>query len=146
MGFDLVARREAPGADDYYRAGIEFMGFLRVAMTAAGVDEALVYRKFVSNDNLLVTARESATIATRLTEWLRGRALIVDLVEADPRGHIALDALRITMSHVGLKRQAGRVARQQRLTSRPVRIDRAARRALRRFAAFCEGSGGFYVS
>jgi hypothetical protein len=67
MGFDLVAKRPHRGAENYYRAGIEFMAFLRSAMMASGLREELVYRKFVSNDDLLVTALEPKMIAEKLT-------------------------------------------------------------------------------
>ena len=48
MGFDLDAKRPKRGAEGYYRSGIEFMTVLRSAMVAAGVQDALVYKKFVA--------------------------------------------------------------------------------------------------
>ena len=145
MGFDLTARHPAKGESDYHRAGIERMAFLRSAMTAAGVPGELVFRKFVSNDHLLVTPRESAAIAERLTAWLRGRNLTLDIAEPDPRANVTLEALAALQRSVGNRQEAARLARRLRAKSLPIRLDHEARATVRAFAAFCAGSGGFHV-
>ena len=145
MGYDLSAKRPHRGAENYYRAGIEFMGFLRSAMAAAGVPERLIYKKFVSNDDYLVTARESAMIAEKLTTWLRGRNLMLDLAETNPKAHVATDGLLFVQRAVGNQKEAAAIARRRRAKSLPIRLDRRSRSALRGFAAFCAGGGGFYV-
>jgi hypothetical protein len=121
------------------------MGFLRCAMLAAGVPETLVYKKFVSNDDLLVTPLQSEMIAERLTAWLRGRNLFLELVETDPRAHLALEGQHFLESALGNREEADHIARNLRAKSRIVRVDRVARKSIRDFAAFCAGSGGFYV-
>jgi hypothetical protein len=121
------------------------MTFLRSAMLAAGVPQALVYRKFVSNDHLLVTALESKMIAEKLSVWLRGRSLTLDLAESDPRSRVAAKALLFVQKAVGNEDEAARLARKRRAESLPFRMDRKARIAIRAFAGFCGGSGGFYV-
>jgi hypothetical protein len=145
MGYDLVAKRAQRGAVDYYRAGIEFMTFLRSAMLAAGVPEALVYKKFVSNDDWLVTPLQSTMIAEKLTTWLRGRHVTLDLAENNSRAHVSTDALSFVQRAIGHEKDAARFARRRRAKNLPIRLDRKARRALREFAAFCGGSGGFWV-
>lgn len=145
MGFDLAAKRPHRGAENYCRAGIEFMAFLRSAMVAADVRQELVYRKFVSNDDLLVTGLESKMIADKLTSWLRGRNLTLDLAETDPRSRVAVDGLMFVQKAVGNKDEADRLARKRRAKSLPYQMDRKARKAIREFVAFCAGSGGFYV-
>jgi hypothetical protein len=145
MGYDLVAKRRKRGTTGYYRAGIEFMTFLRSAMVAAGVPEALVYKKFVSNDNLLVTPLQSRTIAEQLTTWLRGRNLTLDLAETNERARASADALFFVLRAVGNQKETTRLARRRRAKSLPLRVDRKGRKAIREFAAFCAGSGGFHV-
>lgn len=143
MGFDLAAKRPTHGAESYYRSGIEFMTVLRSAMVAAGVQEALVYKKFVANDNWLVTPMQSRMIAERLTAWLRGRSLTLDLAEGEGRARASTDGLRLVLRAVGNQQEGARLARKLRL---PFRVDREARKAIREFAAFCADSGGFYVA
>jgi hypothetical protein len=145
MGYDLVAKGRKRGTAGYYRAGIEFMALMRSAMRAADVPEALVCRKFVSNDNLLVTSLQARMLARKLTTWLRGRNLTLDLAETDERAHGSLDALLLVQKAVGNKREAARLRQRRRPESLPLRVDRQARKAIREFAGFCAGSGGFYV-
>lgn len=145
MGYDLVAKAPGRGAVDYYRAGIENMAFLRAAMLAAGVHEGLVYKKFVSNDDLLVTSLQASTIAQKLTTWLQGRKLTLDLADTDDRVQVAADVLAFVLKAVGPKKEAAALERRRRARSLPFRVDRTARKAIRGFATFCAGSGGFYV-
>jgi hypothetical protein len=146
LGFDLIAKRRKRGAADYYASKIQFMVVLRSAMVAAGVEEGLVYKKFIANDHWLVSARESRIIAERLTTWLQGRNLVLNLAETNERAHVATDALSLVLQTVGKHKEQARLARHRRATSLPFRVDRTARKAIREFAAFCAGSGGFYVS
>jgi hypothetical protein len=146
MGYDLTAKRRKRGAVGYYRSGIEFMTFLRSAMVAAGVQDALVYKKFVSNDNWLVTPRQSKMIAERLATWLRGRNLTLDLAEANEGARASTDGLRFVLRAVGNKKEEARLARNRRAKSLPLRVGRRARKVIRKFAAFCAESGGFHVS
>jgi hypothetical protein len=145
MGFDLCAKRAKRGATTYYRAGTEYMGFLRCAMVAAGVPETLVYKKFVSNDDWLVTPRQSEMIAEKLTAWLQGRSLVLELAETQRHAHLTLENLHLLHGALGKQNEADRIARNLHAKSRIVRVDRAARQSIREFAAFCAGSGGFYV-
>lgn len=145
MGFDLVAKTKKRGTAGYYGAGIEFMGFLRAAMLAAGVPEALVYRKFVANDNLFVTPLQATTIARKLGAWLKGRDLVLDLAETHEHADVSMRALQSVQQAVGNRTEAARLDRRRRAKRLPVRVDPAARKAIRQFAAFCERSGGFYV-
>ena len=46
---------------------------------------------------------------------------------------------------LGHRERADRIVRNLRAKSRTIRVDRAARKSIRDFAAFCAGSGGFYV-
>ena len=146
MGFDLHAKRPKRKPEAYYRSGIEFMTVLRSAMLAAGVQEALVYKKFVSNDNWLVTARQSKMIAERLTTWLQGRSKTLDLVEANESARASTDGLRLVFLAVGNQKEGARLARKVSAKRLPFRVDREARKAIRQFAAFCADSGGFHVS
>jgi hypothetical protein len=67
MGFDLSANARNAALGPYYGAGIEHMGLLRCAMLTAGVPETLVYKKFVSNDDLLAApaATNSGPLSNR---------------------------------------------------------------------------------
>lgn len=145
MGYDLVAKERKHGAAGYYSANIRYMPFLRSAMVAAGVPEALVYKKFTGNDNLLVTARQSEMIARRLLVWLRGRDLVVDVVESHDSARASLDALLRVQRALGMRKEAARLAKRRATKSPPVRLDRESRAELREFVRFCAGSGGFYV-
>ena len=146
VGFDLTAKRPKRGAEGYYRSGIEFMSLLRCAMVAAGVPEALVYRKFVSNDDRLVTRRESQMIAEKLTSWLHGRNLVLELAERNERARVSVENLQYVQQAVGSRQEASRIARRLRADTLTLRVDRKARRSIRDFAVFCDRSGGFYVS
>ena len=121
------------------------MAFLRSAMVAAGVPEALVYTKFASNDHLLVTPRQSSMIAEKLVAWLGGQNLTLDLAEADPGSRLAMERLMLLQKALGNRKEAARLMTRRRATNLPCRVDRKARKAIREFAAFCAGSGGFYV-
>jgi hypothetical protein len=118
---------------------------LRAAMVAAGVPEALVYKKFISNDSWLVSPIQSRTIAKKLTTWLRGDHLELDLVETNANAHWSLDALSAVVRAVGSTREKAELAQLRRAKSLPCRVDPDTRKAIREFAAFCAGSGGFHV-
>jgi hypothetical protein len=146
MGYDLMAKRPSRGAADYYRSGIEFMIFLRCAMVAAGVSPALVYKKFISNDGFLVTPLQSRTIAKRLTTWLKGRNLVLDLAERTESALLSTEGLFEVLNTMDSRSdRARRLALLRTAKSLPYRVDRRARKTLRQFAAFCAGSGGFRV-
>ncbi len=85
MGFDLVAKRPSHPGASYLRVDIFQMIFLRSTMLAAGVSEILVNRKFLGNDNYLVTPLQCAVIAKKLKIWLKGRNLVIDLVDQNKR-------------------------------------------------------------
>ncbi len=146
MGYDLVAKEEERGAVSDYRVGTESMVILRSAMRAAGVPEALVYKKFVSNDNFFVTPLQARMVAQKLTTWLQGRNLMLDLSETNERASASTDGLLEVLTAVGDKKRAAELARLRGATSLPLRVDRDTRRDIRDFASFCAGSGGFYVS
>ena len=146
MGFDLEAKRPKRAVENYYRSGIDRMIFLRSAMVAAGVPDTLVYKKFISNDNLFVTPMQSRMIANRLTKWLRRRNLKLDLAETNRQARASTASLFLVLQAVGNTRDKSRLARIGRAKSLPFRMDRRARKTLREFATFCAGSGGFYVS
>jgi hypothetical protein len=145
MGFDLTAKRPKRGATRYFRAGIEFMRVLRCAMLAAGVPEVLVYKKFVSNDDWLVTARQSEMISEKVTAWLRGRNLTLQLVEQNPRGQAVLKHLGWLLAALGNKRERNRIENELAAKSLIRRVDRKTRKDIREFATFSRGSGGFWV-
>ena len=146
MGYDLDAKRPKRGASSYYRSGIELMAFLRSAMVAADVPETLVYRKFISNDNLFVTQAQSRMIADKLTTWLRRRNLILDLAETNRWAPASARSLAFVLQAVGDRKNKARLARSLGAKSLPLRVDRKARKTLREFAGFCAGSGGFHVT
>jgi hypothetical protein len=110
MGYDLVARRRTRGPAGCYECNIRFMIVLRSAMVAAAVPEALVYRKFISNDSLLVTRLQSRMIAKKLTTWLRADDLVLDLAESNTNAHSSLDALSTVVRAVGSKREKTELA------------------------------------
>ena len=95
MGFDLTAKNKRLGEKGYLRAGVYEMILLRASMVAAGVDEKLVYGKFVGNDDLLVTAIQSRKIAESLTAWLKGRNLTADLSESSERANPGNEAYSV---------------------------------------------------
>jgi hypothetical protein len=144
MGYDLTVKHPKPGAMRYYRAGIEFMTFLRLAMIAAGVPQALVFKKFVSNDDWFVTARQSEMISERIVTWLRGRNLTLTRADSNARARTSLDGFLSLLEMLNTP-DAKRVNRLLRARAVTIRLDRKDRKALREFAAFCAGSGGFYV-
>jgi len=144
MGFDLVAKRPAEGAEGYYGANVFWMAALRCAMTAAGVRQDLVYGKFLCNDGLLVTPLQAKSIAEKLTAWLKNRNLVLDCAETDERAvRVNNEVAKILMAFEG---KLGRKRRQPKgPASMIVSIDPRVRRQLRRFIRFCENSGGFWV-
>ncbi len=145
MGFDLVARNPAHAGARCFRVNIFQMIFLRSAMLAAGVSEILVNRKFLGNDNYLVTPLQSAMIAKKLKIWLKGRNLVVDLVEKNKRAREVNNAVLRLFQAIGDSGQKAMARQYRRAKSIPLRLNRSSRKALRVFADFCERSGGFRV-
>ena len=145
MGFDLVAKRRDLGNEGYMRVSIFSMILLRSAMLAAGVEEGLIYKKFLANDGFLVTPLQARTIAERLKAWLRGRKLRLDLAEENKDAKRANDAILRVFEVVGERKQKSVATHFRREKSIPVTLDRRQRKAVRDFAGFCERSGGFWV-
>lgn len=146
MGFDLNSRKTSLGEKGYYRAGIYDMILLRGAMIAAGVDPKLVYQKFVANDGFRVTASESRLIASSLLNWLTRSRLAVDLSERNPRAKAANKGYLQILAALG-DRADKKIARHfASAKSIPVNLDKGMRKAIREFADFCNGSGGFTVT
>ncbi len=145
MGFDLVSKNRRLGDAGYMRANVYQMVFLRSTMLAAGVKESLVYKKFMGNDGWLVTALQAKTIALELRSWIKGRNLILDFAEKSEAARRVNDTVFELIESVsrGGQRIAARKIRRAR--SLPVRLDRKMKAAIRRFADFCERSGGFWV-
>ena len=145
MGFDLVAKKPAHPGASYFRVDIFQMIFLRSTMLAAGVRESLVNRKFLGNDNYLVTPLQSGMIAKKLRAWLKGRNLVIDLMEQNKRAREVNNAVLRVFQIIGDSGQKA-MAKQYRLAkSIPLRLSRSSRKAVRVFADFCERSGGFRV-
>jgi hypothetical protein len=132
VGFDLYAKRKRPEKGGYFRATMDYMTFLRAAMIEAGVPERLVYRKFVGNDGQLVTALQSKAIAERLTVWLQGRNLVIDLVERDGSARATNDAMFELMRELSTGSRAKKQwAARRRAKSLPSKVDRKARKSIR---------------
>ncbi len=145
MGFDLISRNRQLGDAGYMRANVFQMVFLRSAMLAAGVKESLVYKKFLGNDGWLVTDLQAKTIAMELRKWIKGRNLVLDFAEENEGARRVNDTvfgLIESVTRGGQKMAARKIRRAKSLT---VRVDREMRVAIRRFADFCERSGGFWV-
>jgi hypothetical protein len=70
---------------------------------------------------------------------------MLDLPESNPWSRMAADGLMFIQKTVGNKDEASRLARKRRAKNLPFRMDRKAQKAVRAFAEFCAGSGGFYV-
>ena len=120
------------------------MVVLRSAMVAAGVPEALVYKKFISNDSWLVTPIQSKTIAKKLTDWLQADDLTLDLIETNSNAHWSLDALSVVVRAVGNKKDKSDL--QARGAKRQLCcVDSDTRKAILEFGEFCDRSGGFHV-
>ncbi len=145
MGFDLVAKRPSHPGASCFRVDIFQMILLRSAMLAAGVSEILVNRKFLGNDNYLVTPLQSAMIAKKLKIWLKGRNLVIDLVEQNERAREVNNAVLRLFQAIGDSGQKAMARQYRRAKSIPLRLSRSSRKALRVFADFCERSGGFRV-
>ena len=145
MGFDLSAKNKKLGAKGYFRVGLYEVILFKTAMISAGVDEKLVYKKFVSNDGWLVTSRQSREIAEKLRTWLNHKNLLVDLLEQNEsarmgnRGYLELFS---KLGNPGQKKFAKLLSKDKPI---PVRLDRMSRKMIRNFAEFCDRSSGFWV-
>ncbi|MGH9737401.1 MAG: hypothetical protein ACRD4X_02300 [Candidatus Acidiferrales bacterium] len=146
MGFDLTAKNKRLGEKGYLRANVYQMILFRASMLAAGVDEDLVYGRFVSNDGLFVTALQSRKIADRLTGWLRGRKLMVSLSERNGVANAANEAYFEAFRKLGGPGNKRAVKQFAVLKSHPFRLDLKARKVVRDLAEFSNRSGGFWVS
>jgi hypothetical protein len=145
MGFELVARKPAHPGASYLHVNIFQMIFLRSAMLAAGVKESLVNKKFLGNDGYLVTPLQSGMIAKKLKAWLKNRNLVVEMIENNERAREVNNAVLEVFQIVGDSGQKAMAKHYRRAKSIPLRLTRSSRKALRTFADFCEGSGGFRV-
>jgi hypothetical protein len=145
MGFDLVAKRRDLGNDGYFRTNIFYIIFLRSAMSAAGVKEDLIYKKFLANDGYLVTALQARTIAERLNTWLKGKKLQIDLAEKNKWAKRVNDATLEVFEMLDKGVHKSTAAHLRRARSVPVTLDRKLRKFVREYAAFCERSGGFWI-
>ncbi len=145
MGFDLLSKNRRLGGAGYMRANVYQMVFLRSAMLAAGVKESLVYKKFIRNDGWPVTDLQAKTIARELRNWIKGRNLILDLAEKSEAARRVNDTVFGLIESVSRDGQKIAARKIRRARSLPVRLDRRMRAAIRRFADFCERSGGFWV-
>ena len=146
MGFDLVAKNKGRGDKGYFHASAYQMILLRASMIAAGVDEKLVYGKFVGNDGLLVTTLQSLKIAESMAAWLGGRKLAVVLSEGHASAKATNEAYFGIIRAIGGRDDRRALKQFQALKSRPLRLDPKSRKFLRRFAEFAGHSGGFWVS
>ena len=145
MGFHLVAKKTKSPNTDYLHVNIFQMTFLRSAMLAAGVSGSLVHKKFLANDGYLVTPLQSRTIAEKLRTWLRGRNLVVDLIEQNERARQINNAVFRVFQQIADTRQKSMARQYGRAKSIPLSLTRPLRKTLRYFADFCENSGGFRV-
>ena len=145
MGFDLHAKGRNLGEKGYYRASIYHMIFLRSAMLAAGVNENLVCKKFVSNDGLLVTSLQSKQIAERLRDWLKGRKLTLDLAERNKIARLANAGYLQVIQVLGEGEAKSTAKHFSKSKSIPFHVNNRARKDIREFADFCHTSGGFQV-
>lgn len=145
MGFDLNAQNCNLRDRGYLRADVYQMMMLRVAMLAAGVEKTFIYRKFVANGGFLVTELQSRKIAEKLTTWLKGRKLVLDLAEKDERAKAVNEAyLKVFLQVAG--RDDKKLAKLfLSSTTLPLQVDSRVRRVIRKFADFSNRSGGFTV-
>ena len=146
MGFDLTAKNNRVGEKGYFRANVYQMILLRTSMLAAGVDENLVYGKFVGNDGLFVTALQSRKIARSLAAWLTRPKLTVHLSERNELANRSNEVYFEVIRQVG-GREDKRILKQF-LDGKPLpfKLDSRARKVVRAFADFSSRSGGFWVS
>jgi hypothetical protein len=145
MGFDLTAKNPKSGCEGYFRANIFSMILLRSAMLAAGVKEELIYRKFSANDGFLVTALQAKTIAEKLTVWLKGRKLMLDMVEKNENVKRVNEVTLKFFEGLDKGARKSMAKRLRREKSTPLLLNRKLRSFVREFAEFCRGSGGFWV-
>lgn len=119
------------------------MVVLRCAMVEAGVEPALVYKKFQSNDGLPVTPLQACIIAEKLTIWLKGKKLAVSLNEPGDRwaGMIEELAEGLDCYIAGAPKTTGKLSVKGAL----VRIDKQWRQYIQEFADFCAKNRGFRV-
>jgi hypothetical protein len=146
MGFYLAAKRRDLGDEGHMRASIFSMILLRSAMLAAGVQEGLIYKKFLANDGFLVTPLQARTIAERLKAWLKGRRLRINLAEENKEAKRVNDAILRVFEAVGARKQKRVATHFRSEKSIPLTLDRRQRKVIRDFAGFCERSGGFWVA
>ena len=145
MGFDLSARNRRLGRKGYFRASVYQMMLLRRSMTCAGVDQRLVYHKFVGNDGFFVTKLQARKVAEKLSAWLRGRNLTVELVEDNNAARKANSAYLGVFQEIGDGETRSIARRFSKAKSLPVRLDSGMRAFIRTFAKFCDRSDGFWV-
>ena len=145
MGFDLVAKDRTLGEKGYFLANVYQMTLLRASMVMAGVKGTLVYKKFVSNDGLLVTPLQSKRIAESLETWLTGRNLIVDLAEHNEAAKAGNSGYLEVITLLGNAKEKSMARYFSKSKSIPFKLDSGARRMIREFADFCARSGGFRV-
>ena len=145
VGFDLVAQKPGPGHLENFPVDIFQMIFLRSAMLAAGVKEDLVHKKFLGNDGWLVTPLQSSVIAGKLRTWLGGRNLVIDLIERNERARQVNSAVLLVFEQLGDHQQRDMAKHYKRAKSLPLRLNRVSRKVIRKFAEFCDNSGGFRV-
>jgi hypothetical protein len=146
MGFDLEAKRLELGEKmGYLGANIYSMILLRSAMLAAGVNEKLIYKKFIANDGFLVTPIQAKTIAQKLNAWLKGRKLVIDVAEQNENVRRINNVTLKLVGAFGTRGQKSAAAHLRREKSIPITLDREMRKTIRNFARFCERSGGFWV-
>jgi len=130
----------------YFRADIYQMILVRSAMIAAGVNEKLVFKKFVSNDDFLVTPHQSALIGEKLKAWLKGRNLVLDLSERNERAKVGNQAYFDILLQLGNRQDKETARIFSKDKPLPVKLDPAGRKVIRDFAEFCMHSGGFWVA
>ncbi len=145
MGFDLSAQNRSLHDSGYFRANLYQMIMLRAAMVAAGVAKNLIYKKFVGNDGFLVTELQSRQIAEKLTTWLKGRNLLLDLAEQDEGARTVNEAYLKLLLRVADHDQIKLAKLFLTRKSLPLKVDSRVRRMIRKFADFSHGSGGFTV-
>jgi len=143
MGFDLSAKNRGLGGKGYFRADVYQMILLRASMIAAGVNETVVYKKFVSNDGYLVTPLQSSQISDNLIAWLRNRDLTLDLCETNERAKKTNAAYFALFSQLGDRETKTEARHFSRAKTRPIQLDSSTRSIIRKFADFCGRSGGF---
>jgi hypothetical protein len=145
MGFDMTAQQPRKKGSGYYRANVFWMTVLRCSMLASGVKEKLIYQKFLCNDGWRVTPLQAGTIADKLTAWLKGRNLVIELFESNEQAMRVNDALSRLFGALKGSRAKKASKRSSGSRSTPLKVDRRIRRELRQFAEFCQNSCGFWI-